>query len=248
MDSSPLDRNTLNHAHLCLSWRPAAAGSAAQLHVGGERRRNVATSVPNLLSGQPPRSSPSFLPQDAMVQDSILLSPSCFSSLFRQLFPKTDPNSPRQPREWGFQPPSPSPHSIPGSPQLTCHLSTSILLSPDHSLHAVDSVNSVCQASGQEQEGLGSRHLPYCSAGWAQAGPLHLPPCCPSAAGAQEAEQQCLVLWLQQKDTGRARSWWTAKSNFVTAQQNEASLESASDSQEVGLGVLFCILRSLQGH
>lgn len=38
------------------------------------------------------------------------------------------------------------------------------------------------------------------------------------------------------------------KSSFVTAQQNEASLESANDSQEVGLGGLVCILRSLQGH
>lgn len=38
-----------------------------------------------------------------------------------------------------------------------------------------------------------------------------------------------------------------AKSNFASTQQNEVSLESASDSQEVGLG-LFCILRSLQGH
>lgn len=39
-----------------------------------------------------------------------------------------------------------------------------------------------------------------------------------------------------------------AKSSFVTAQQNQASLESTGDSQEVGLGGLFCILRSLQGH
>lgn len=39
-----------------------------------------------------------------------------------------------------------------------------------------------------------------------------------------------------------------AKSSFVTTQQNEASLESTSDSQEVGLGGLFCILRSPQGH
>lgn len=39
-----------------------------------------------------------------------------------------------------------------------------------------------------------------------------------------------------------------AKSSFVTTQQNEASLESISDSKEVGLGGLFCILRSLQGH
>lgn len=39
-----------------------------------------------------------------------------------------------------------------------------------------------------------------------------------------------------------------AKSNFASTQQNEVSLESASDSQEVGLGGLFCILRSLQGH
>lgn len=38
------------------------------------------------------------------------------------------------------------------------------------------------------------------------------------------------------------------KSSLVTAQHNEVSLESASDSQEVGLGGLFCILRCLQGH
>lgn len=39
-----------------------------------------------------------------------------------------------------------------------------------------------------------------------------------------------------------------AKSSFVTTQRNEASLESTSESQEVGLGGSFCILRSLQGH
>jgi len=139
-----------------------------------------------------------------------------------------------------------------GSPRLTCHLSTSVLPSPARSLHAADSVNSVCQASGRGQEGLGSRHLPHCFAGWAQAGPLRLPsplPFCRRRAGGRAGGRAAVSgVAAPAKGTGRATSWWTAKSNFVTAQQNETSLESASDSQEVGLGVLFCLLRSRQGQ
>ena len=152
----------------------------------------------------------------------VLLSDSSFLKQTQALLGQS------QPREQGF---SPHPHAaslgVPSSPAT----------SPEASLRVQPALYMLwtvliasAKRSAEGKEGLGSRHLPHCSAGWAQA------------------ERQCLVSRLQRKDTGRARSWWTAKGNFVTAQQNEASLESASDSQEVGLGVLFCILRSLQGH
>lgn len=75
--------------------------------------------------------------------------PFTFSSHFRQPFPKTDPISlgQSQLREEG-SPCFPFPTQHPWSPHFICHLSTSNSLSPALSLHAVDSVNGICQVSG----------------------------------------------------------------------------------------------------
>lgn len=166
---SAMDRSMLNHAPLCLSWRPAAASSAAQLYMGAERRADAATSIPNLPPGQPPQSSPSFLPRYTAVQDSMLFCPAWFSSPFRQLLPEQSQCllGQSQPRKQGFSS-SLHPHTaslgVPGSGAT----SPQAPLRAQPALCAAHSVNSVCQASGQGQEGLGSRHLPHGSAGWAR--------------------------------------------------------------------------------
>lgn len=105
-----------------------------------------------------------------------------------------------QPRAQGVSPP-PLPHSVPGSPQLTCHLSTSIFPSPARSLHAVGSVNSVCQASGRGQAGLGSRHLPA-----ARPAGLRLDPSAPPRRPSAAPERRRLLWRLRRRDTGRARA------------------------------------------
>lgn len=93
--------------------------------------------------------------------------PFTFSSHFRQPFPRTDnrSDSPLQSllgQERRDHPSFPCLHSIPGVPSSSV-TSPQASLSPACSLHAVDSVNGICQVSSRGQEGPGSRHLPHCS-------------------------------------------------------------------------------------
>lgn len=89
--------------------------------------------------------------------------PFTFSSHFIHPFPKTDPISPgEKPAQEGGITPLSLPHTA--SMESPAHLSPLHKhLSPAYSLHAVESVNGICQVSRQGQEGPGSRHLPHCS-------------------------------------------------------------------------------------
>lgn len=75
--------------------------------------------------------------------------PFTFSSHFRQPSPKPDQISPgTDTAQGGGITPLFLPHTASLESQLICHLSTSISLSPACCLHAVDSVNGICQVSG----------------------------------------------------------------------------------------------------
>lgn len=118
MDSSPPDRSTLNHAHLCpgILWQLVLQLSCTW--VGGEERMpprpSLTCSLGSLLG--PPLPSYHETPQFR----TLFLCPSHFSSPFRQLFPKTDPIYPWA--EPGSRDSAPLPHThtvslgVPSSP------------------------------------------------------------------------------------------------------------------------------------
>lgn len=96
-----------------------------------------------------------------------------------------------QPRKEGFQSPSPHPPTaslgVPSSPATSSQ--ASFCIQPAlYMLWTVFIASAKRVAKGRR--GLGSRHLPRCSASWAQAGPLCLPsllPFCRQRAGGRAA-------------------------------------------------------------
>lgn len=190
-DSSPQDRSTLKHTHLCLSRHPAAASSTAQLHTGrGEEEGTLPHLSPTCCLGSLPGPPlPSYHETlrfrtlfSSALHILVLLSHSSFLKQTQPLLGQS------QPRSQGF---SPHPHTaslgVPSSPATSPRASFQV----QPALYVPwAAVNSVCQASGRGQAGLGSRHLPRCSAGWAQAGPLRpspLPFCRTGAAASAVA-------------------------------------------------------------